>query len=237
MDTVSFTLNLPDNKILTFSSETGGLIIDNKEYVALADGVLIYDQTKDLHANTVTAQLATNTSTLIPALRILGLPYNPYFDNRDVVESQNNISFYWHPSRLAAFYNRYNTDGVEKTQRKAILGDAVAFLLNTAQQGDDFLPEEMLQKVSEPCRLLGFYDGFPIFDDDYGMPKLVSRLGIHIGVDSVMVSTPMDKYAEDVTELSKKLEAATGITGVYKKNRTRFPKDPHILEVLGVNPL
>ena len=54
--------------------------------------------------------MSTNTSTLIPALRILVVPYSPYFDGREVVDSQNDITFYWEPSKLAAFYNRFSTD-------------------------------------------------------------------------------------------------------------------------------
>ena len=48
----------------------------------------------------VELQMSTNTSSLIPAFRVLGLGYNSYFDERPVIESQNDITFYWKPSRL-----------------------------------------------------------------------------------------------------------------------------------------
>ena len=69
--------------------------------------------------------MSTNTSTLIPALRILGIPYHSYFDERPVVESQNNITFYWSPSRLAAFYNQFSTDELEYQDREPVIRQAV----------------------------------------------------------------------------------------------------------------
>src|SRR5512138_98348 len=96
------------SKRLLFDSDLRGLRVNGLEYVSGQDGVLIYDQTRDVQADGVELQMSTNTSTLIPALRILGLSYHPYFDERPVVESQNNITFYWNPSRLAAFYNLFS---------------------------------------------------------------------------------------------------------------------------------
>lgn len=72
--------------------------------------------------------MSTNTSTLIPALRILGIAYHSYFDERPVVESQNNITFYWNPSKLAAFYNRFSTDELEHRDREPVVRRAVDFL-------------------------------------------------------------------------------------------------------------
>jgi hypothetical protein len=90
-------------KHLIFDSDLHGLIANGVEYAAGRDGILIYDQVKDIRADKIELQLSTNTSTLIPGLRILGISYNPYFDERPVVESQNDITFYWQPSKLAAF--------------------------------------------------------------------------------------------------------------------------------------
>src|SRR5512138_2573389 len=177
-----------NSKQLIFDSDLHGLKIHGTEYVSGKDGVLIYDQTNDVRADEVELQMSTNTSTLIPALRILGLPYHSYFDERPVVESQNNITFYWNPSRLAAFYNLYSTDELEYQDREPVIRQAVDFLESNA----DTLPlkEEYLARMLEPSRLLGFYQGFPIFDSSVGFAKLQSRLGIHIDREDVMVSTP-----------------------------------------------
>src|SRR5574342_864002 len=90
------------SKRLVFNTDLRGLKVNGLEYVSGKDGLLIYDKTRDLHADEVELQMSTNTSTLIPALRILDISYNSYFDERPVVETQNNITFYWNPSRLAA---------------------------------------------------------------------------------------------------------------------------------------
>src|SRR5690242_6345456 len=98
------------SKRLIFDSDLHGLRIDGTEYLSGRDGILIYDKTADIRAHEVEPQMSTNTSTLIPALRALGISYAPYFDERPVVASQNDITFYWQPSKLAAFYNRFSTD-------------------------------------------------------------------------------------------------------------------------------
>ena len=100
-------------KRLIFDSDLHGLRIKGTEYLSGRDGVLIYDQTKGVETDEVELQMSTNTSTLIPAFRILGIPYSSYFDERRVVESQNDITFYWKPSQLAAFYNRFSTDDLD----------------------------------------------------------------------------------------------------------------------------
>lgn len=82
-----------NGKRLIFNSNLKGLIIGDKEYVAGEDGILIYDQVFVLKADQVILQMSNNSSTLIPAMRVLSLPYNSYFDDRSVVESQNNITF------------------------------------------------------------------------------------------------------------------------------------------------
>ena len=84
-------------KRLIFDSDLHGLRIQGKEYLSGRDGILIYDKTRDQQANEVELQMSTNTSTLIPALRTLGIPYSSYFDEREVVQSQNDITFYWNP--------------------------------------------------------------------------------------------------------------------------------------------
>ncbi len=219
-------------KRLIFNSDLHGLKVNGLEYVSGKDGVLIYDKTKDVRANEVALQMSTNTSTLIPALRTLGIPYNSYFDERAVVESQNKITFYWNSSRLAAFYNRFSTDELEYKDREPVIRRAVDFLwANT-----DNLPlqEELLARMLEPCKLLGFYQGFPIFDGSVGLAKLRSRLGIHIDSEEVMVSTPLDQYELDVYDLAELLSKETGLSYSKKKNRVNFPKDPKLLELLGV---
>ncbi len=221
-----------NTKRLIFDSELRGLKVNGLEYVSGKDGVLIYDQTKSLRADEVELQMSTNTSTLIPALRVLDISYNSYFDERPVVESQNNITFYWNPSRLAAFYNRFSTDELEYKDREPVIRQAIDFLLSNT----DSLPfqEEYLARMLEPCKLLGFYQGFPIFDGSVGLAKLQSRLGIHIGREEVMVSTPLDRYASDIYELAELLSKATGLSYSQKKNRVLFPKDPKLLQVLGI---
>jgi hypothetical protein len=202
------------------------------EYLSGKDGVLIYDKTRDVQAEEVELQMSTNTSTLIPALRILGIPYHPYFDERLVVESQNDITFYWDPSKLAAFYNRFSTDELPYEEREPVIRRAVDFLSSSI----DNLPleDEFLSQMLEPCKLLGFYQGFPIFDSSVGFAKLQSRLGIHIGTEAVMVSTPLDRYESDVYKLAELLKEKTGLSYFKKKNRVNFPKDPKLLELLGV---
>jgi hypothetical protein len=86
----------------------------------------------------------------------------------------------------------------------------------------------------EPCKLLGFYQGFPIFDSSTGFAKLQSRLGIHLDPESVMISTPLDKYEGDVYELADSLARESGLDYSKKKNRVIFPKDERLLKVLGI---
>jgi hypothetical protein len=221
------------SKRFVFNSDLRGLKVNSQEYVSGKDGVLIYDQTRDLRADEVELQMSTNTSTLIPALRILGIPYHSYFDERPVVESQNNITFYWTPSKLAAFYNRFSTDELAYQDREPVIRQAVDFLGSNT----DSLPleEEFLARMLEPSKLLGFYQGFPIFDDSVGFAKLQSRLGIHIGREEVMVSTPLDRYESDIYEVAEVLSQETGLSYSKKKNRVIFPKDPALLKLLGVN--
>src|SRR6266540_6605245 len=116
-----------DLKRLIFNADLRALKVNDLEYVSGKDGVLICDKTRDLRADEVELQMSTNTSTLIPALRILSIAYNPYFDERPVVESQNNITFYWNPSKLAAFYNKFSTDELEYQDREPIIRQAVDF--------------------------------------------------------------------------------------------------------------
>jgi len=96
------------------------------------------------------------------------------------------------------------------------------------------LGEEWLARMLEPCKLLGFYQGFPIFDSSVGFAKLQSRLGIHLGSEDVMISTPLDRYEPDVYELAELLREQTGLSYSQKKNRVIFPKDPILLESLGM---
>jgi hypothetical protein len=96
------------------------------------------------------------------------------------------------------------------------------------------LPEELLTRMSEPSRLLGFYQGFPIFDGSAGFARLQSRLGIHVDTETIMVSTPLDKYEEDVYELAEHLARETGLGYSKKKNRVIFPKEERLLAVLNV---
>lgn len=221
-----------DTKLLVFDSALHGLKVDGVEYLSEKDGVLIYDKTSDLQTDEVELQMSTNTSTLIPAFRILGIAYHPYFDERPVVESQNDITFYWNPSKLAAFYNRFSTDELPYDEREPVIRQAVDFLISN---NDNLcLEDEFLSRMLEPCKLLGFYQGFPIFDDAVGFAKLQSRLGIHIGIEAVMVSTPLDRYESDVYELAELLRDETGLDYSKKKNRVNFPKDTELLNLLGV---
>ena len=221
-----------DTKKLVFDSDLYGLRVNGVEYLSGRDGVLIYDKTRDVRADVVELQMSTNTSTLIPVLRILDIPYHSYFDERPVVDSQNNITFYWAASKLAAFYNRYSTDELGYPDREPVIRQAVDFLSSNT----DNLPleDESLAQMLEPCKLLGFYQGFPIFDSSVGFAKLQSRLGIHIGTESVMVSTPLDRYEPDVYELAELLGVETGLNYSKKKNRVNFPKDSNLLKVLGL---
>jgi len=219
-------------KRLVFDSDLYGLKVNDVEYVSGKDGVLIYDKTRDLQADEAELQMSTNTSTLIPALRILGIPYHSYFDERPVVESQNDITFFWNPSKLAAFYNRFSTDELGYPDREPVIRRSVDFLASNS----DSLPleDEFLSRMLEPCKLLGFYQGFPIFDSSVGFAKLQSRLGIHIDPEEVMISTPLDQYENDVYELAELLKQATGLNYSKKKNRVNFKKDIKLLELLGI---
>jgi hypothetical protein len=219
-------------KRLIFDSDLHGLRINGMEYLSGRDGVLIYDKTQGVMADEVELQMSTNTSTLIPALRALGVPYAPYFDERLVVDSQNDITFYWNPSKLAAFYNRYSTDELDYTDREPVIRQAVDFLISNPQTLP--LPDELLIRMSEPSVLLGFYQGFPIFDGSTGFARLQSRLGIHVDTETVMISTPMDKYEEDVYELAEGLAKETGLDYSKKKNRAMFLKEETLLKVLGI---
>jgi hypothetical protein len=221
------------SKRLVFDSELHGLRIDGVDYLSGRDGVLIYDKTRDITTDAVELQMSTNTSTLIPALRALGIPYAPYFDEHLVVESQNDITFYWKPSQLAAFYNHYSTDELDYTEREPVIRQAVDFLISNPHTLP--LPEELLTRMLEPSTLLGFYNGFPIFDGSTGFARLQSRLGIHVDTETVMISTPLDKYEADVYELAEKLANETGQEYSKKKNRVMFLKDEKLLRALGLS--
>ena len=220
------------SKLLIFDSDLRGLKVQGNEYVSGRDGVLIYDKTLGLRAEEVELQMSTNTSTLIPAFQILGVPYDPYFDERDVVQSQNDITFYWQPSKLAAFYNRFSTDELDYAAREPVIRQAVEFLRANAEELS--LPEEFLARMLEPSRLLGFYRGFPIFDGSTGFARLQSRLGIHVDSETVMISTPLDKYEGDVYELAESLARETGLEYSKKKNRVVFLKNNRLIKVLGL---
>ncbi|HEY5729232.1 MAG TPA: hypothetical protein VIS72_04220 [Anaerolineales bacterium] len=222
------------SKRLHFDSDLHGLRINGVDYLSSRDGVLIYDKTRDLpQTDEVELQMSTNTSALIPALRALGLRYASYFDERPVVESQNDITFYWKPSQLAAFYNRYSTDELDYAEREPVIRQAVDFI--TSNPHTLPLPEELLTRMLEPSTLLGFYDGFPIFDGLRGFARLQSRLGIHVDTETVMISTPLDKYEADVYELAEKLARETGQEPSKKKNRVMFLKEERLLKVLGLS--
>jgi hypothetical protein len=226
-----FELQLGPKRLL-FDSDLHGLRINGVDYLAGRDGILIYDKTRDVTADVVELQMSTNTSTLIPALRALGIPYASYFNERPVVTSQNDITFYWKPSQLAAFYNRYSTDELDYPEREPVIRQAVDFLTSNPQTLT--LPEELLTRMSEPSTLLGFYDGFPIFDGSTGFARLQSRLGIHVDTDTIMISTPLDKYEADVYELAEQLAKETGLEPSRKKNRVMFLKDEKLMKVLGL---
>ncbi len=228
---MQFQIELGPRRLI-FDSDLRGLRLYGRDYVSGRDGVLIYDQTRGLRGDEVELQMSTNTSTLIPALRILQIPYSPYFDERPVVESQNDITFYWNPSKLAAFYNRYSTDELDYEEREPVIRQAVDFL--TSNPGSLSLPEEHLSRMLEPSRLLGFYQGFPIFDGSTGFARLQSRLGIHVDPETVMISTPLDKYEADVYELAEHLAKETGLDYSKKKNRVIFLKDDEMLKRLGL---
>ena len=120
--------------------------INGKEYLSGRDGVLIYDKIRNLQrADEVELQMSTNTSTLIPALRALGISYAAYFDERPVVDSQNDITFYWKPSKLAAFYNRFSTDELDYADREPVIRRAVEFLVSNNETFP--LPEELLARM------------------------------------------------------------------------------------------
>lgn len=221
-----------NDKQLIFDSELHGVIINDVEYLSGRDGVLIYDKVKDIRADKVELQLSTNTSTFIPAFRVLGIPYSPYFDERPVVESQNNITFYWNPSKLAAFYNRYSTDELDYEDREPVIRKAVDFL--SSNTNELLLEEEYLTRMIEPCKLLGFYQGFPIFDSAFGFAKLQSRLGIHVGTREIMISTPLDQYESDVYELAGQISKVTDLDYSKKKNRVVFEITQELLDLLKI---
>lgn len=229
---MQFQIELGPRRLI-FDSDLRGLRLHSRDYVSGRDGILIYDQTRGLHGDQVELQMSTNTSTLIPALRILTIPYPPYFDERPVVESQNDITFYWNPSKLAAFYNRYSTDELDYDEREPVIRQAVDFLISSSASLP--LPEEHLSRMLEPSRLLGFYQGFPIFDGSTGFARLQSRLGIHVDPETIMISTPLDKYEADVYELAELLAKETGLDYSRKKNRVIFPKNAELLRRLGLD--
>ena len=165
-------------------------------------------------------------------MRTLAIPYSACFEERVVIESQNDITFYWNPSKLAAYYNRFSTDELDYAEREPVICQAVEFLGSNPERLP--LPEELLARMNEPARLLGFYQGFPIFDDSTGFAKLQSRLGVHLDPEAVMISTPLDKYEADVYELAEALLRETGLSYSKKKNRVIFPKDEALLERLGI---
>jgi hypothetical protein len=98
---------------------------------------------------------------------------------------------------------------LDYAEREPVIRQAVEFL--TSNHGTLPLPEELLSRMSEPSRLLGFYQGFPIFDGSTGFARLQSRLGIHVDTETVMISTPLDKYEADVYELAEYLASETGL--------------------------
>ncbi len=219
-------------KRLLFDSDLHGLRINGVDHLSGRDGILIYDKTRNVTAAVVELQMSTNTSTLIPALRVLELRYAPYFDERPVVESQNDITFYWKPSQLAAFYNRYSTDELDYAEREPVIRQTVDFLTSNSHTLP--LPEELLTRMLEPSTLLGFYEGFPIFDGSTGFARLQSRLGIHVDTETVMISTPLDEYEADVYELAEKLARETGLEPSRKKNRVMFMKNEKLLKTLAI---
>jgi hypothetical protein len=113
-----------------------------------------------------------------------------------------------------------------------LIRQAVEFLVSNSQALP--LPEELLSRMQEPVRLLGFYQGFPIFDGSTGFARLQSRLGIHLDAETIMISTPLDKYEGDVYELAEALSRETGLEYSKKKNRVIFPKDERLLKLLSI---
>ena len=114
-----------------------------------------------------------------------------------------------------------------------LTADVVELQMSTNTQALP-LPEELLTRMTEPSTLLGFYEGFPIFDGSTGFARLQSRLGIHIDTETIMISTPLDKYEADVYEIAEKLEKETGLEPSKKKNRVMFLKDEKLLKALGM---
>jgi hypothetical protein len=49
-----------------------------------------------------------------------------------------------------------------------------------------------------------------------------------------MISTPLDKYEDDVYDLAEGLARETGSDYSKKKNRVMFLKDDRLLKVLGI---
>ncbi len=113
--------------------------------------------------------------------------------------------------------------------REPVIRGAVEFLLS--HPGALPLPEETLARMSEPSRLLGFYQGFPIFDGSTGFAKLQSRLGIHLDSEAVMISTPLDKYEADVYELAETCQGRPAWitpkrrTGLFSSRKRFYSKD------------
>ena len=222
-----------NGKTMVFDSELNGVMISGKEFVSTKDLPLVYEQVKDKRDEHVRLQMSSNTSTLIPALRVLGIPYSSYFDQEDVVNSQNDITFYWKPSKLAAYYNRFSTDLLEYETRKQTIKDAVQFITTNVENLD--LKDEYIEQLLMPCRLLGFYGGFPIYDSKTGMAKLVSRVGIHIDPESIMISTPLDEHSRVVYDIATEIGSKLGIQGVYKKNRVTFSEKELVYKFLVEN--
>ena len=66
------------------------------------------------------------------------------------------------------------------------------------------------------------------------IPNFTTRWGIHLDPEAVMISTPLDKYEEDVYELAESLSQQTSLSYSKKKNRVIFPKDEKLLKQLGI---
>ena len=64
-------------------------------------------------------------------------------------------------------------------------------------------------------------------------PAGYSRIKVVRSLDE-LISTPLDKYEDDVYELAGNLSGATGLDYSKKKNRVIFPKDERLLRVLGI---
>ncbi|MFZ6022600.1 MAG: hypothetical protein ACOYT9_04000 [Patescibacteria group bacterium] len=225
---MEFPVMIGDKK-LVFDSNLQGVMVEGKEFVSTKDTPLVYEQVKDLRHAHVRTQMSSNTSTLIPALRVLGVRYPAYFDQPEVVASQNDISFYWNKSKLAAYYNRFSTDNLAYEVRKETIKKAVEFLAN---RDTIDLPEEYLKEMDEPCAFLGIFRGFPIFDSKTGVAKLLCRIGIHIDPEVVMISTPLDEHSSLVYELATQIGSELGIQGVYKKNRVSFSQKEQVVDFI-----